>query len=140
MQMKARVDALYRPPFYFDGITYIQDADNRMVAYYGDKEYDENDNRTGFGQLTARGWGRIKYLRDPEALFDATEARIHSIVPADATPQEAVDALNTHWGPGLNDPSTVLEERYTLEQELAETQAERRKARRRRRRHKGAGM
>lgn len=60
-ELRARAIALYKPPFKFDH-GYIWDADGRMVA---DNNLDED------GQiLRVRGWGRISYLENAEALQD----------------------------------------------------------------------
>ena len=50
---------LYKPPFRFDS-GYILDADGR-VAY-------DNEGMDTMGRV--RGWGRIQYLPNPEALQD----------------------------------------------------------------------
>lgn len=60
-ELRARAIALYKPPFKFD-FGYIWDADGQMVA---DQKLNED------GQiLRVRGWGRISYLENPEALQD----------------------------------------------------------------------
>lgn len=60
-ELRARAISLYKPPFKFD-FGYIWDADGQMVA---DQKLDEE------GQiLRVRGWGRISYLENPEALQD----------------------------------------------------------------------
>lgn len=52
--------ALYAPPFRFDR-GYIWDAKNNMVA----------DDDAQDVALRVRGWGRISYMPNPEALQDA---------------------------------------------------------------------
>lgn len=60
-ELRARAISLYKPPFKFD-FGYIWDADGQMVA---DQKLNED------GQiLRVRGWGRISYLENPEALQD----------------------------------------------------------------------
>lgn len=60
-ELRARAIALYKPPFKFD-FGYIWDADGQIVA---DQKLNED------GQiLRVRGWGRISYLENPEALQD----------------------------------------------------------------------
>lgn len=60
-ELRARAISLYKPPFKFD-FGYIWDADGQMVA-------DQNLNEDG-QILRVRGWGRISYLENPEALQD----------------------------------------------------------------------
>lgn len=60
-ELRARAISLYKPPFKFD-FGYIWDADGQMVA-------DQNLNEDG-QILCVRGWGRISYLENPEALQD----------------------------------------------------------------------
>lgn len=64
---------LYKPPFRFDR-GYIFDADSRMV-------YD-NEGVDTMGRV--RGWGRIQYLPNPEALQDKVGEMI-------------AEALNDFW-------------------------------------------
>lgn len=60
-ELRARAIALYKPPFKFVH-GYVWDADGHMVA---DNNLDQD------GQiLRVRGWGRISYLENPEALQD----------------------------------------------------------------------
>ena len=57
--LKAKAMGLYCAPFkYVHG--YIFDANNNMVA-----------DEAAASCLRVRGWGRISYLKDPEALQDA---------------------------------------------------------------------
>lgn len=60
--LKAKALALYKPPFKFDH-GYIFDADNQMVA-------DEVEADSMINALRIRGWGRIGYMENPEALQD----------------------------------------------------------------------
>lgn len=60
-ELRARAISLYKPPFKFD-FGYIWDAGGQMVA-------DQNLNEDG-QILRVRGWGRISYLENPEALQD----------------------------------------------------------------------
>lgn len=61
--LKQRALALYKPPFHrVHG--YIFDADHRMVA-------DDAAAKNEDAALRVRGWGRIQYLEDAEALQDA---------------------------------------------------------------------
>ena len=60
-ELRARAISLYKPPFKFD-FGYIWDADGQMVA-------DQKLNEDG-KILRVRGWGRISYLENPEALQD----------------------------------------------------------------------
>ena len=63
-EIKQRAFDLFKPPFRYDARGgYIWDADNNMVA-------DNHDMPEG-ASLRIRGWGRIVYLEDPEALQDA---------------------------------------------------------------------
>jgi hypothetical protein len=50
---------LYKPPFRYDR-GYIHDSDNRIVA--------DDDGLDTVGRV--RGWGRISYLPNPQALQD----------------------------------------------------------------------
>lgn len=59
--LKADALDLYKPPFKFIH-GYIQDSDGRIVAD------DDGVSTAIVGRV--RGWGRIKYLPDPEALQD----------------------------------------------------------------------
>lgn len=60
-ELRARAIALYKPPFKFD-FGYIWDAGGQMAA-------DQNLNEDG-QILRVRGWGRISYLENAEALQD----------------------------------------------------------------------
>ncbi len=70
--LRSRAMALFTPPFKFNA-PYIQDQEWRMVA---DKRGEED--------LRVRGWGRISYMPDAEALQDEVGAVI-------------ADALNEYW-------------------------------------------
>lgn len=61
--LHARAIALYTPPFRFD-FGYIWDAKGQMVA--DNRVPDEPEGAA----LRVRGWGRISYMEDPEALQD----------------------------------------------------------------------
>lgn len=62
MTMRERAIKLYRPPFRFEH-GYVYDSNDQMVADAGkDGEPDQ--------LLRVRGWGRISYMREPEALQD----------------------------------------------------------------------
>jgi hypothetical protein len=87
--MSLRANKLYRTPFRYDGISYIWDADNNMVA-------DFRDENPGF--IRVRGWGRISYMKDAEALHDEVIVLITDITkhhPSD--PAKCVEALNREW-------------------------------------------
>ena len=82
---RAAALALYRPPFKFRG-GYIHDAGGHMVA-----------DQDGFGEgskvfdsiaARVRGWGRIGYMPDPEALQDEVGAII-------------ADALTAYWSEAI---------------------------------------
>jgi len=82
---RAAALALYRPPFKFR-MGYIHDAGGHMVA-----------DQDGFGEgskvfdsiaARVRGWGRIGYLPDAEALQDEVGAVI-------------ADALTAYWSAAL---------------------------------------
>lgn len=60
-ELTAKALALYKPPFKFM-YGYIHDADGRVVA---DNNVDA-DNQV----LRVRGWGRISYMENAEALQD----------------------------------------------------------------------
>ena len=64
--LRQRALDLYRPPFRFDGITYIWDSKGEMVC---DSQVE--------GELAdlaprVRGWGRMKYIPGCDELFVAT--------------------------------------------------------------------
>jgi len=61
--LRARALALYKPPFTFDGVTYVWDASGEMVL--DDKG---PSPETGAPIARVRGWGRISYLTRPEEL------------------------------------------------------------------------
>lgn len=61
--LRTKAIALYTAPFTFER-GYIWDAAGRMVA--DNYRLDEEDGAV----LRVRGWGRISYLDDPEALQD----------------------------------------------------------------------
>lgn len=61
--LRKRALDLYKGPFRFDGISYIWDANGEMVA---DGKIDEDIGPR------VRGWGRMKYLKDTDALFVET--------------------------------------------------------------------
>lgn len=66
--LRQRAIDLYKPPFRYDQRGgYIWDAENQMVA---DNHTDPKDDAA----LRVRGWGRIGYLDDPEALQDEVGA------------------------------------------------------------------
>lgn len=59
---RKRALALYRPPFRYDN-GYIWDGKGEMVA---DSQIDSDIGPR------VRGWGRMKYLPESEALYEAT--------------------------------------------------------------------
>jgi len=63
-ELKQRALDLYKPPFHFER-GYIRDADNQTVA-----DQDDRRDQREFIAAQVRGWGRIQYLPDPEALQD----------------------------------------------------------------------
>ncbi len=79
---------LYRLPFRYDGISYIWDADNNVVADF-----------RGVGKtIRTRGWGRISYMPNADALMDEVHAAISRITePHPTDPEACVDALNREW-------------------------------------------
>jgi len=62
VELQARAEALYIAPFRFER-GYIFDAKNEVVA-------DNSDNQKNDSIIEIRGWGRIGYLPNPEALQD----------------------------------------------------------------------
>lgn len=70
--LRARAMALFTPPFKFN-CGYIQDQEYNMVA-----------DKPRTGDLRVRGWGRISYMPDAEALQDEVGAVI-------------ADALTEYW-------------------------------------------
>lgn len=60
--MRTKALALYKPPFRFE-YGYIFDADHQTVA-------DEASADSMINALRIRGWGRIGYMENPEALQD----------------------------------------------------------------------
>jgi len=92
--MQDRIKALYKTPFWVDKYNcYIWDADHNMVAdFNGGPDED---------QLRPRGWGRISTsgISDPEALHDACEAYLLSLVPeaSRSDPETCVSLLNKAW-------------------------------------------
>lgn len=75
--LHARAIDLYTPPFRFE-FGYIWDAKGQMVA--DNHVPDESEGAA----LRVRGWGRISYLEDPEALQD----EVGNIIAA---------AMTEHW-------------------------------------------
>lgn len=72
-ELKTLALELYKPPFrHIHG--YIQDANGLTVA----------DDAAGNAALRIRGWGRIQYMKDPEALQDGVAELI-------------ADALTEYW-------------------------------------------
>lgn len=63
--LRKRAVALFRPPFRFE-MGYIWDSAGEMVA---DNREDRED-AAALPALRVRGWGRIKYLPESEALHD----------------------------------------------------------------------
>jgi len=66
--LRKRVLALYEPPFKFDGISYVWDANGEMVLD-GKDDREKADLRGPI--VLVRGWGRISYMADPEGLHTA---------------------------------------------------------------------
>lgn len=100
--LKQRALALYKPPFSrVHG--YIYDADSRVVA-------DDAAAKDEEAALRIRGWGRIQYLVDPEALQDAAgdliaealteywQRRTQPEATAPAQDQQLVVATSTETG------------------------------------------
>jgi len=76
--IRDRALALYKPPFkFYRG--YIYDSEGQMFS--DDRDTDHRVQRV-------RGWGRISYLPDPEALQDEIGAMI-------------ADALTDYWTKAL---------------------------------------
>lgn len=87
--MNKTLRALYLAPFRYDGISYIWDQNNEMVA----------DFRGEGGSIRPRGWGRFQYMEDGTTLHDQMEALIISICAQFSTyPEHCVAALNAAWG------------------------------------------
>lgn len=87
MVEEARILALYKTPFRYDGIFYIWDAQNEMVADFGGK----NDS------FRVRGWGRMSYMDNAEELHDTAEAYLLKLVGNATEPEKIVEILNAHW-------------------------------------------
>lgn len=87
--MQKRIIALYKAPFSMDFMNiYLFDANKEMVADF------KGDNDT----FRARGFGRMKYMENGEALHDATEAFLHDLVKnVNTNPAECVKILNNAW-------------------------------------------
>lgn len=61
----AQALSIYTPPFRYDEYGYIWDANNHMVA---DNHIEKDSDGAA---LRVRGWGRISYMKNPEAIQDA---------------------------------------------------------------------
>ena len=87
MSMKDRVFSLYKAPFHLCRFeVYIYDAENHVVADFAPNEF-----RT-------RGWGRIQYLGEGAALFDAVDELFKKLVKDHLTDKaKCVAALNAAW-------------------------------------------
>lgn len=85
-----RVKALYRAPF-TETCGYVYDADGHTVA-------DFRRSLDGRGALRPRGWGRLQYMPDGEALHDEAEAFLIGLVAGHPTdPERCLAAINAAW-------------------------------------------
>lgn len=89
---------LYRGPFSYDGRSYVWDADGHMVAD------DMRTNEDGTVTCCVRGWGRIGYLDDADALFDAVRVHIDRAIAGLRTTgdehrdgEAVASALTKYW-------------------------------------------
>lgn len=96
IEMKEKALALYKPPSSFE-CGYIFDANNQMVA-------DEADADSMINALRIRGWGRIGYMENPEALQDKVGELI-------------AEALTQYWE-GKSAEAPLLERIAELERQL----------------------
>jgi len=78
--IRKRALRLYRPPFKYEG-GYIWDAKGEMVADGNAEGLTLADDPA---TVRVRGWGRIGYEKDSEALYDAVG-------------EEIAAALTAHW-------------------------------------------
>ncbi len=84
------IPAGFVAPFRYDGISYIWDANNEMAAD------DRPEGRKGW---RARGWGRIGYLPDAEAVMDAWTVWVAEAVGTDDVDgYEAARRMNVKAG------------------------------------------
>lgn len=67
-QLRKNALSLYSPPFTYDGNGYVWDSASNMVADFGD--VDQQERLASMMALRVRGWGRIGYETDGEALQD----------------------------------------------------------------------
>jgi len=89
MTLSSEIRKLYRPPFKYDKISYIWDANNEMVA----------DFMLPPNSIRPRGWGRMQYMPNGDKLHDACEAFIKELCKDFPTePEKCVAALNAAWG------------------------------------------
>lgn len=85
----ARVDGDTPPagfvrPFRWDGIAYIWDAHGRMAADFGGRG----------GIFRPRGWGRMQYMDDPDAVMAEWAAWALERAGSSTDPTEVVARLN----------------------------------------------
>lgn len=92
---KKELFSLYKAPFMYDGVTYIWDANKNMVMDFNG--YKDKPAVEG-GTARVRGWGRIKYMKNPGPLFDGLEQLLLEIIKdCKDDPNKCVDALNKAW-------------------------------------------
>jgi hypothetical protein len=80
---KCYVPAGFKPPFRWDGIAYIWDADNNIAADLDDES-----------RLRARGWGRIQYLDNSDQLMDEWTNWVETTADGSINPDEIVKRFN----------------------------------------------
>jgi hypothetical protein len=87
--VRERALALYTPPF-TTRYDYVFDGAGNMIADYASDPSNP---------LRVRGWGRICYLPDPEALQDTVEAFLEEAgaTAPGLTAAEVADRLTTFW-------------------------------------------
>ena len=112
--------ALYKPPFRrVHG--YIYDADSRVVA--DDAAATDED-----AALRIRGWGRIQYLTDPEALQDAAGDLIAEALteywqcrtqPEATAPAQDLSAAIPTWHDRIDGKADIDHERDATPEEVA---------------------
>ena len=88
--LRKRALALYRPPFIAGFAGYVFDVNRHVVA--------DND---GSG-LRVRGWGRIQYMANPEALQDDVWAIIVESGAAEPglSPEDVAEKMTKFWEEG----------------------------------------
>lgn len=91
LEQQVQAKALYKPPFRYEH-RYVWDADDHMVADFRGHRF------KGVRNFRVRGWGRLQYFPDGEALHDRMGQLFEALVPeTDPTPDTVINALNAFW-------------------------------------------